>query len=110
MEEGQFATDLNDLAKVVKPKTTNYEYKIDPAPTAKTMNVKGTSSSAALKSYTGGVQIVTVEVKGGDGETRKEATTFGGLCESEEPGGAAPGVTIADNGDVTCAGGKVVKK
>jgi type IV pilus assembly protein PilA len=113
MEEGKFAAKIDDLARVIKPKTSNYVY-ADPVVTDKTMTMKGDASTLnqSLKSYTGGVAIAAVEVKDGDGIASKESTTFGGLCETKNPGTAPGAIAINDTtGAIDCgADGKEVKK
>jgi type IV pilus assembly protein PilA len=115
LEEGKFTSTFDELAKVVKASTTNYEYTMvegTGALDSVTAFGKSKPTSKSLKSYVGGVQVATV-ASGTGADAKKESTTFGGLCESTEVGDTGNAVTIAiavADGATTCTGGREVKK
>jgi type IV pilus assembly protein PilA len=116
LEEGTFTSTFDELAKVVKADTTNYEYTMTEAVVGGLDSVsalgKAKTTAKSLKSYIGGVQVATV-ASGTGADAKKESTTFGGLCESTEVGDAGAVVKIAistADGKTTCTGGREVKK
>jgi type IV pilus assembly protein PilA len=106
LENSAFASDLNNLSKVVKEQTGNYSYSIPVTDIVSgasgSVSIYGTPQTGkdALKAYSGKVQLAKVAVT-------SDATTYGAVCEATSPGVTkltAPTITT-DTGAVTCAGG-----
>jgi type IV pilus assembly protein PilA len=103
LENSAFASNLDNLSRVVRPGTANYTYSIA-APTTGTnggVDVFGTpvAGKDALKAYSGRTRLAKVAVT-------SDATTFAALCEASSPGATALGApAIDDVGAVSCTNG-----
>jgi type IV pilus assembly protein PilA len=107
LEESEFASDFDQLARVTKEDTTNYEYKITPGGTkggdGEKVDIEGDTKKGALKSYAG--LVIVRKVTG----VANESTTFGSVCESTDIGNNGKAVAVGDidaKGKTTCTAGK----
>lgn len=98
LENGTFTSDIATLGLGIDTTTANYAYAIPTAATdLGTQVLNGaTPTSAALKSYAGGVQLGTA--------TGGNATTLAVLCEADTAGTTAPAADFsASPVDPDCA-------
>jgi type IV pilus assembly protein PilA len=104
LESSAFAPNNDELGRVVKPTTTNYEYTmLSTTGTDASSTISGTTKKDALKNYIGKAQLSKI---GGTASTSNDLTTATGLCESNGPKGTVT-ISIATTSDqtVTCTGG-----
>ena len=100
-ENGKFA-DIDNLGLGIKTQTSNYIYSVLPAGAAITTATQsvaniGSPQAAALKGYTGTVQLGT------SAGAESETTTIAILCESGKAGSTAAQATVSGN-TLACAG------
>ncbi|MBE9078728.1 type IV pilin-like G/H family protein [Romeria aff. gracilis LEGE 07310] len=97
LENGAFTDSVDTLGLGVNTRTNNYTYAIptDAADLATQALNGATPTSAALKSYAGGVKLGTA--------TGGNATTLAVLCEADTAGTTQPTATFPTDGDPSCA-------
>jgi type IV pilus assembly protein PilA len=94
LENTKFTSSIDELSKVVKADTTNYDYTMTAATPLVSVNVNGiTKNPTALKSYFGGVAVTVV---GGAGTTATDSTTVASVCETAGP--SATVITVVPAG------------
>ncbi|MEK0195397.1 MAG: general secretion pathway protein GspH [Oscillatoriales cyanobacterium] len=93
-EKSVFGTSIEALGLGMKTETANYKYSL--RATKKTAFNYGVSKQKELKSYVGGVFIVTY---------KNEITTTSILCQADSPGIIKPAEPIYQNGDLICGKG-----
>jgi type IV pilus assembly protein PilA len=98
LENATFADDFAKLAKVVREKTVNYEYKIAGASDT-AVTIHGESQKEALRAYAGGVSIYSVTTAG----TNKESTTSAIVCQADEAKKGATSAPTSAAGVLSCA-------
>ncbi|HEY9597601.1 MAG TPA: type IV pilin-like G/H family protein, partial [Cyanophyceae cyanobacterium] len=99
LEKGTFSPSIKDLGIGIEPETLNYRYQIEAQSDKKSVMITAQAKTETLKSYTGAVFIIK---KG------EEATTIGGICESDSPTTTPPAMpNVVSNGtnSVECAPG-----
>jgi type IV pilus assembly protein PilA len=90
LENSNFTSDPDELGKVVKAATTNYNYPMSVTnkdTTGETIRIDGFSQKAALKSYVGQAKLQPIT-------TTSEASTVATVCEAKAPGKSVVGGTI----------------
>lgn len=94
LENGAFATDFEELEIGLPSKTDNYEYTInDGDDQTEVTAIPVEDQQNVLLAYTGGVFVT------------EEGQTAAGACQTANPSGTAPGVTLDEGTNtVTCDG------
>jgi hypothetical protein len=108
IEKSAFATSVNALGLGIKTETTNYKYSV--RATKKAGFNYGVSKEKELKSYAGGVFLVSAKIFEPKA-AKYEITTISILCEADFPGTIKPSAPTYENGKIACGQGttKVTK-
>ncbi|MEK0179040.1 MAG: general secretion pathway protein GspH [Oscillatoriales cyanobacterium] len=95
-EESVFRTSVEALGLGLKTETANYKYSL--RATQKAVFNYGVSKQKELKSYVGGVFVVSVK----DGSSTRRI-----LCQADSPGTIKPAEPTYENGEVVCGKGTI---
>ncbi|MEG5040420.1 MULTISPECIES: type IV pilin-like G/H family protein [unclassified Microcoleus] len=98
-ENNAFSSSVAALGLGIKTETTNFKYSI--RATKKAAFNYGVSKKKDLKSYVGGVFIVSAK-KFEPNAAKEEITTTSILCGADSPGTIKPAEPIYQNGKIAC--------
>ena len=102
VEKSAFATSFNALGLGIKTETTNYKYSV--RATKKAGFNYGVSKEKELKSYVGGVFLVSAKIFAPKA-AKYEITTISILCGTDSPGTIKPSAPTYENGKIACGQG-----
>ena len=102
IEKSAFATSVNALGLGIKTETTNYKYSL--RATKKVGFNYGVSKEKELKSYVGGVFLVSAKIFEPKA-VKDEITTTSILCGADSPGTIKPADPTYQNGKTACGKG-----